>query len=87
MSSNEIIYLEGTFAVPHSIEMQLPKTQVVKTDVEFVIKKDGKLLGRLNISQGNLEWIPSGHSVKKFKIRWSAFDSVMREYGRPGEIR
>ena len=70
----------------HSIEMKLPKTQVVKTDVEFVIKKDGKLLGRLNVSQGNLEWIPSGHSVKKFRIRWSELDSMMQTYGKQGEI-
>jgi hypothetical protein len=72
--------------MPHSIEMKLPKTQVVKTDVEFIVKKDGKLLGRLNISQGNLEWIPSGHSVKKYKLRWSALDALMRVHGKEGEI-
>lgn len=70
----------------HSIEMQIPKTQVIKTDVEFIIKKDGKLLGRLNISQGNLEWIPSGNSVKKYRLRWGALDTIMRKYGKPGEI-
>jgi hypothetical protein len=59
---------------------------VIKTDVEFIIKKDGKLLGRLNISQGNLEWIPSGNSVKKYRLRWGALDTVMRRYGKPGEI-
>ena len=70
----------------HSIEMKLPKTQIVKSDVEFIIKKDGKLLGRLNISQGNLEWIPSGHSVKKYRLRWGTLDALMKQHGKEGEI-
>ena len=70
----------------HSVELKLPKTQVVKTDVEFIIKKDGKLLGRLNVSQGNLEWIPAGNSVRKYRVRWSTLDAIMRRHGKPGEI-
>ena len=70
----------------HSVELKLPKTQIVKTDVEFIIKKDGKLLGRLNISQGNLEWVPAGNSVKKYRLRWSTLDTLMKQYGKEGEI-
>ena len=66
--------------------MIIPKTQVIKTDVEFIIKQDGKLLGRLNVSKGNLEWIPSGNYVRKYKIRWASLDELMRKYGKPGDI-
>jgi hypothetical protein len=71
----------------HTIEMTIPKTQVIKTDVEFIIKQDGKLLGRLNVSKGNLEWVPSGHSVRKYKVRWGSVDDLFRKYGKEGDIR
>jgi hypothetical protein len=74
------------FNMAHTINMQMPKTPVNISDVEFRIKQDGKLLGTLNISKGNLEWVPAGHSKRKFKVRWGTFDALMRQHGREGEI-
>jgi len=34
---------EGLTEMTHSVSMNIPKTQVVHTDVEFVIKKDSVL--------------------------------------------
>ena len=70
----------------HKIEMTIPKTQIISTDVEFVIKQNGKLLGRLNVSKGNLEWIPAGNYVKKYRLRWGSVDTLMRQFGKQGEI-
>jgi hypothetical protein len=66
----------------HEIEMYLPKTQVVKTDVEFVIRENNKILGRLFISKGNIEWVPNNHRTTKYSHKWSEFADWMKATGR-----
>jgi len=52
----------------HEIEMRIPTTQVVHCDVEFAIRENAQLLGRLKVSKGNIEWDPSGNSANKFTL-------------------
>ena len=67
----------------HSVSMNIPKTQVVHTDVEFVIKKDSVLLGKLRISKGNIQWWPSGASKNGYRLSWSALADVFVQHGTP----
>ncbi len=62
--------------------MKVPKMQVLNSDVEFTIREDDRLLGRLKVSQGNLEWIPAGNSVKRYVVKWRDLSDVMQEAGK-----
>jgi hypothetical protein len=65
----------------HEIFFDINTKFVLKKDVTFEIKKDGKKLGELLISQGNLEWMPAKGKVRKHRIEWDALDSFMKENG------
>ena len=67
----------------HSIGIKIPKMQVLNSDVEFVIREDGRLLGRLKVSQGNLEWMPAGNSVRTYKVRWRDLTEVIQHRVKP----
>lgn len=63
----------------HNLYFELPERELGKTDVLFHVYKDSKKFGTITISKGNLEWYPK-NSKKPYKISWSAFDEVIREY-------
>jgi hypothetical protein len=63
--------------------MTLPKTPISLTDVEFAIKKNGVLLGKLKISKGNIQWWPSGASKNGYRLSWSTLGEVFLNHGTP----
>lgn len=64
----------------HRIELELPKTDVQNTDVQFSIWSDEELLGELRISRGTIDWRP-GHHQQALALEWERFDELMREHG------
>ena len=60
----------------HEIFLTVPKYEVQNADVEFEIRSNGTLLGRLFVSRGDLEWrLPNeqrGHAID-----WEDFSEVM----------
>jgi hypothetical protein len=52
------------------------------TDVEVAVRTNGKLLGRLKISRGSVDWLPSRRSTSAYRLRWSKFAELMEEHGR-----
>ena len=66
----------------HEVSMSVPKDQVVRSDVEFTIKKNGSKLGHLHISKGNIEWWPAGNKRNKYRMSWATFAEVFEEHGR-----
>ena len=66
----------------HFITMRQPKEVVLGKDIRFSIKRNGRKLGELQVSQGNLEWIPSGSKVKRYRLRWSKVAVLFQENGR-----
>jgi len=67
----------------HTVSMSLPKTTISKPDVEFAIKKNGVLLGKLKISKGNIQWWPSGASKNGYRLSWSTLGEVFLNHGTP----
>lgn len=65
----------------HSISMKQPRERIMNADIEFTIKENGKKLGELHISKGNVQWTPKNSRQTK-KIRWSQFAKLMEEYGK-----
>lgn len=71
----------------HQISFQLPAKQILSKDVEFDVKSDGKKLGTLLVSQGNIEWVPSNHSVRKKRLTWEKFAELMETAGRTKRMK
>lgn len=57
-----------------------------KKDMVLVVKANGKKLGELMISRGNIEWLPSGAHVYKQTMGWTKFADVMQREGKRRKI-
>lgn len=66
----------------HEVTFRVPLRPVGRSDVEFVVKQNGKKFGELKISQGALVWF-SRNSPKGHRVGWERFDEFMR--GRPSK--
>ncbi len=65
----------------HTIYMKQPRDRIMNADIEFTVKENGRKLGELHISKGNVQWIPKNGRITK-KIRWSQFAKLMNEYSK-----
>ena len=54
---------------------------VGNVDVELPIKADGAPLGRIRVSRGGVDWLPSPKSKKRYSLTWAKFDDLMRTQG------
>ena len=62
----------------HKVTMRQPTEIEVNTDVEFVIRENGRKIGELHVSKGSIEWLPSNGRYKR-RMRWSKFAELMRQ--------
>src|SRR5262245_3498191 len=70
----------GSAVAKHQIDLKVPQEiWIENTDLEVRVKSDGRLLGRLHISRGTIDWIPSG-SQSRYRLRWERFADLMAEY-------
>ena len=65
----------------HSVTLNLHQKLLQKKDTDIEVKIDGRKLGTLLVSQGNLEWLPANNSVNKYRLTWSRFAEVMEQNG------
>ena len=66
----------------HDIELAVPAQAVKNADAEIKVWSDGKLLGRIQISRGSIDWKP-GKAKRTWQLEWERFDQLMREFGHP----
>ena len=65
----------------HEISLEIPDgIRVVNTDIEVQVREDGKLLGRVRISRGSIDWVPANGRYVKY-MRWSRFARLMADHG------
>lgn len=62
----------------HKVTMRQPKEIVMNSDVEFVVRENGRKLGELHVSKGSIEWLPSNGRYKR-RMRWSKFAELMSQ--------
>lgn len=62
----------------HKVTMRQPTEIEVNTDVEFVIRENGRKIGELHVSKGSIEWLPSNGRYKR-RMRWSKFAELMHQ--------
>lgn len=60
---------------------KMPHLLIGGNDVFFEVREDGKKLGELRVSQGNLHWVPADH-VYGHTLEWRQFDEIAKEQGR-----
>jgi len=66
----------------HKVTLQFPKDiSISNTDVEFAVRSDGKLLGRVQISTGSIDWFPSPNKKRRYELSWERFAELMLEEG------
>ena len=66
----------------HSISMKQPQEVILGKDVQFTIKRDGRKLGELHVSKGNLEWVPAGSKIKTYRLKWAQVSAMFENEGR-----
>jgi hypothetical protein len=66
----------------HEVELKIEQEiPIGKKDVVIPVKADGKPLGRLRISRGGVDWMPSPNSKKHYAMTWSKFAQAMEAHG------
>ncbi len=65
----------------HDVTFSIPERTLGKADVEFKIKQDGEVIGRLKVSKGSVVWVRRNASYG-YKMTWQKFDEIMREHGK-----
>ena len=70
----------------HEVTLAINSKFVLNKDVEVEVKQDGKKLGTLMISKGNIEWLPSKNSVNKHRMSWARFAQLMVAEGRQEKV-
>ncbi|WP_295919815.1 hypothetical protein [uncultured Xanthomonas sp.] len=70
----------------HEVTLDISTKFVLHKDVTIDVKKDGRKLGTVLISKGNIEWVPAGNSVNKKRLSWAKFAELMVAEGKDGKI-
>ena len=71
----------------HKVQFTVPKRELGRSDVEFVVSENEANLGTLKISVGSLVWFPGKTHKNGLKITWSQFDALMKETATRHESR
>ena len=66
----------------HKVIFSLPKRELGREDIEFVVEQDGKRFGTLLVSKGAIEWRPT-NKVYRRKLSWSKFDQLIDDELQP----
>lgn len=62
----------------HEVSFVVPQRPLGRSDVEFLVKRDGKVHGTLAVSNGSVVWFPKGTSYG-LKVGWAKFDQMMQD--------
>ena len=70
----------------HKVIMKLPPREIKRADAQFVVKRNGRTYGTLEISNGSLVWFPA-NTTNGYKMGWEKFHRLMREEATRYEVR
>jgi hypothetical protein len=66
----------------HDISLEIPHgITVVNKDIEVTVREDGRILGRVRISKGSIDWVAANRQTVKY-LPWSRFADLMDAEGR-----
>lgn len=61
----------------HTINVEVPKVEVLNTDIHVKVKANNRRLGQLTISRGGIGWFSRKSPVERH-VTWEQFDRWMR---------
>lgn len=67
----------------HEVTVSIPQRKITKSDIEFLVKENDEVLGRLKVSQGAVVWVPK-NAKYGYRVAWSKFADLMFEGGTRG---
>ena len=71
----------------HQVYFDLPTRELGKSDVHFLVKKDGVVFGKLEVSKGAIVWYPKnaqrGHKVGWQRLHDYATNRQKSEWRKP----
>lgn len=70
----------------HNVQFSIPPRDLGRADISFRVKRDGSVLGTLEVSKGSVVWFPKDTSYGH-KVGWTDFDTLMRGRGNRAEKR
>ncbi len=70
----------------NDVEFSIPRRKLGRSDIEFLVKRNGAVLGTLKVSNGSLVWFPRKTTVG-YRMTWHKFDSVMKDFSQGEERR
>lgn len=65
----------------HEVTLDISTKFILHKDVTVEVKRNGKKLGSVLISKGNIEWLPAGNYVNKKRLSWGKFAELMEAQG------
>jgi len=71
----------------HEVRIKIDTAVVSHKDFEVFVKSDEGKIGTLLISKGNVEWLPTGNSVNKWRLSWAKFAEFMEQHGKRVKTR
>ena len=66
----------------HDVTFTIPERSLGRSDLEFRVKKDSEVVGRLRVSKGAIEWVPRNQTLG-YRMTWAQFDKVFQTEGKP----
>ncbi|MBI2514042.1 MAG: hypothetical protein HYV96_18880 [Opitutae bacterium] len=64
----------------HTVTFAAPERELGKADLEFKVRRDGDLLGRLKVSNGSVVWVEKDKTYG-FKIGWVELVGLIKTNG------
>ncbi|WP_139077282.1 hypothetical protein [Candidatus Nitrospira nitrificans] len=66
----------------HRVNSSIPQREIGRADIEFCVRKDSRVIGKLLVSKGAVVWRKKWKSTRGKKLGWDLFDQIMQKYGR-----
>ncbi|OCH82928.1 hypothetical protein A9310_11615 [Gordonia sp. UCD-TK1] len=74
IDTRQRLFWGGIFVADHDVRFSASRVRVAGIDFEFDVAIDGKTLGTLYVSEGNLQWRPKhGQKRSVIPISWKEF--------------
>lgn len=71
----------------HELKMTINHPIAIgRTDIEASVQTGGVRRGRIKISRGGLDWLPSGNSANSYTLTWERFEALMESEGRVKKV-
>ena len=66
----------------HKVTFSMPERELGKADIEFLVRRNGSVIGRLLVSKGAVVWRKKWKSKRGRQLGWADFHGLMQKHGQ-----